>query len=64
MQNVKVCEEEKCNGSDRTELRMAVPDGPVFIHTTMLVVFGIVSEDSENLFLGTILSVPSHGTGH
>jgi hypothetical protein len=49
MQNMKVCKEEKCNGSDRTELDVTVPDGPMFVHTTMLFVFGIVGEDSKDL---------------
>ena len=49
MQNMKMCKEEKCNGSDRTELNMAVADGPMFVHATMLVVFGIVSKDGKDL---------------
>jgi len=49
MQDMEMCKEEECDSTNRTELGVAVPDGPMLVHTTVLVVFRIVCKDSENL---------------
>jgi len=49
MQDMEMCKEEEYDSTNRTELSVAVPDGPMLVHTTVLVVFRIVCKDSENL---------------
>jgi len=48
-QDVEMGEEHHGKSSNRAEVDVSMAQGPVFIHPPVLVVFGIVGQDGEDL---------------